>query len=93
MNPNTQTWEKSNNISIGAQLLCTSNQSEGTTYNHHIPHTAVQKIFVYFQNCLCALMGKIVEMQQVHRVKLSKSRTLGCIPVHPGRRCTAPDKP
>lgn len=53
----------------------------------------VQKIFVYFQNCLCALMGKIVEIQQVYRVKLSKSRTLGCIPVHPGRRCTAPDKP
>ena len=52
----------------------------------------VQKIFVYFQNCFCALMGKIVEIQQVYRVKLSKSRTLGCIPVHPGRRCTVPGK-
>ena len=52
-----------------------------------------QKIFVYFQRSLDTLMGKTVEIQQVLRVKLSKSRILGCIPVHPGRRCTVPDKP
>ena len=34
----------------------------------------------------------VVEIQHGNRVKLSKSRTLGCIPVHPGRRCIVPDK-
>lgn len=53
----------------------------------------VQKIFVYFQSSLDTLMGKTVEIQQVLRVNLSKFRILGCIPVHPGRRCTVPDKP
>ena len=51
------------------------------------------KIFVYFQSSLDTLMDKTVEIQQVLRVKLSKFRILGCIPVHPGRRCTVPDKP
>ena len=52
-----------------------------------------QKIFGCFQSSLDTLMGKTIEIQRNLWVKLSKFRILGCIPVHPGRRCTVPDKP
>ena len=47
-------------------------------------------IFVYFQGRFETLQGIFVEIQALFRVKLSKFRTLGYIPVRPGKRYTAP---
>ena len=82
-------WEAIVSLNPCKQWTKQKRSLHSTTCPRRLPHWEadgnVQKIFVYFQNCFCALMGKIVEIQASFWVKLSKFTLRVLFPWHPWR--------